>query len=154
MSEQPNARVALDITVFLYLLWEHYTTLSQEMAGMRAHVHVLDENMPQNEPGSPGQPKCPTIRESTTVVGLAVNGVRILVMSSVDPAHTLSSGRHAIGTSGRHPSERVDGVLRNRWSAWAGLCTEVAPTPSICSAGVLQQYLEGVHFTLHPSLWG
>lgn len=44
-------------------------------------------------------------------------------MSTTDSAHTLISGRHAIGTSGRHPSERVDGMLRNHWSAWAGLCT-------------------------------
>mgnify|MGYP001121164788 CR=1 FL=1 len=44
-------------------------------------------------------------------------------MPSTDSDHPLISGRHAIGTSGRHPSERVDGMLRNRWSAWAGLCS-------------------------------
>ena len=33
------------------------------------------------------------------------------------------TGRHAVGTGGRHGSERVDGIHRNRWSAWPGLCS-------------------------------
>ena len=51
-----------------------------------------------------------------------VKVLRILVMPSTDSDHPLISGRHAIGIGGRHPSERVDGMLRNHWSAWAGLC--------------------------------
>jgi hypothetical protein len=35
------------------------------------------------------------------------------------------TGRHAIGTSGRYGPEQVDGIRRNRWSAWPGLCTGV-----------------------------
>ena len=27
-----------------------------------------------------------------------------------------------VGTTGRHRSEQVDGIHRNRWSAWPGLC--------------------------------
>ncbi len=49
--------------------------------------------------------------------------LRILVISFTDSDHPIISGRHANGTSGRHPSERVDGGLRNRWSPWAGLCS-------------------------------
>ena len=33
------------------------------------------------------------------------------------------SGRHAIGTGGRHGPERVVGIRRIRWSAWPGLRT-------------------------------
>ncbi len=51
-----------------------------------------------------------------------IGGDGFRTMPSTDSDHPLISGRHAIGTSGRHPSERVDGMLRNRWSAWAGLC--------------------------------
>jgi len=33
------------------------------------------------------------------------------------------TGRHAIGTGGRHGPEQVDGIHRNRWSAWPRLRT-------------------------------
>jgi hypothetical protein len=28
-----------------------------------------------------------------------------------------------VGTTGRHRSEQVDGIHRNQWSAWPGLCS-------------------------------
>jgi hypothetical protein len=137
-----------------HLLWEHYATLSREMAAIRAQGHVLVENVPQNEAGSPGQPKCPAIRGSNTGGGFGSERGAY----SGDVVHRSCSHPHQRTTwhrtSGRHPSERVYGMLRNRWLACAGLCTDMAPTPSICSAGIFQQYLEGVHFTLHPSLHG
>jgi hypothetical protein len=46
------------------------------------------------------------------------------------------TGRRAIGTSGRHAPEQVDGIHRNRWPAWAGLCSSRAShacSDSVCN---------------------
>jgi hypothetical protein len=39
------------------------------------------------------------------------------------------TGRHAIGTGGRHDPEQGDGIHRNRWSAWSGFCTSLKSGP-------------------------
>jgi len=36
----------------------------------------------------------------------------------------LKSGRHSVGTGGRHGPEQVVGMNRNRWSPWPGLCID------------------------------
>ena len=64
---------------------------------------------------------------------------------SGDVVHRFRSSSHQWTSchriSGRHPSERVDGMLRNRWSAWAGSCMTVGLLTPMCFVDMLHSFV-------------